>query len=108
MPQPIQATVNWDTSTNGPVVSPNPIQVPTSNGATVIQWSAGSDVVGFQITGLDSTEFSYSNSTNPVTNFTATDNNNEVGTFTYSVTATHKTGLKGTHDPDIENGSELP
>jgi hypothetical protein len=107
MPQ-VNATVNWDSTTNGPVVSPNPIQVPTSNGATVIQWSAGQDVTGFQITGLNTTEFTVPQNNNPVTVFTVTDKADAVGTYTYSVTATHSSGRTAKHDPDIENTSGMP
>jgi hypothetical protein len=107
MPQ-IDVTVNWDATNNKPVVSQNPIVVPAANGATVIQWTNGSEVTNFQITGLDSNEFTYPNNNNPVTVFTATDKNNAAGTYSYNVTATHQSGLQGKHDPEIENGSGLP
>ena len=102
----INATVNWDTTTNGPTVDPDPIPVESGTGAQVIQWTCGTNVTNFQITGLDSTEFTYPHNTNPVTVFTATDKNTETGTFNYNVTATHSSGITATHDPKIENGSE--
>jgi hypothetical protein len=103
----INATVYWDTTTKGPLVNPDPINVESGTGATVIQWTCGTGVTNFQITGLSTTEFTYSANQNPVTVFTATDKNDTVGTFTYNVTATHSSGITATHDPKIENGSEM-
>lgn len=107
MPQ-IDVTVNWDATNNRPTVSQNPILVPTANGATVIQWTNGANITNFQITGLDTNQFTYPSNSNPVTTFTATDKNSAVGTYSYTVTATHSSGLQGRHDPDIENGGGLP
>jgi hypothetical protein len=102
----VSATVNWDTTTNGPSVTPDPIPVQSGTGATVIQWTCGTDVSNFQITGLSSSEFTYPVNTNPVTVYTVTDKNTVVGIFSYNVSATHSSGLKGKRDPKIENGSE--
>jgi len=103
----IDVEVDWDASTNQPTVSQDPIQVPASNGATVIKWKAkhGSGITGIDITGLDSNEFTIQTN-NPGTEYKVTDKNDEVGCFTYTVTATHQSGLTGKHDPDIENGGQ--
>jgi len=102
----VNASVYWDATTNGPKVNPDPIVVESDTGATVIQWTCGTDVANFQITGLDSTEFTYPAGTRPVTVFTATDQNTATGTYNYNVTATHTSGITASHDPKIENGSE--
>jgi hypothetical protein len=102
----VNATVYWDTTTNGPKVNPDPIVVDSDAGATVIQWTCGTEVTNFQITGLSSTEFTYPANQNPVTVFTATDKNNTVGSFDYTVTATHSSGVTAKHDPKIEHGFE--
>jgi hypothetical protein len=105
----IDVEVDWDSSTNQPTVSEDPIPVPTSNGATVIKWKAKKDsgITNIQITGLDPDEFT-DHSNNPGTEFKVTDQNSEAGTFSYTVTATHSSGLQGRHDPDIENGTGMP
>jgi hypothetical protein len=109
MPQPISVTINWDSATSKGVPSVDPILVPKSNGATVIQWSCGTDVVSFAIGGLSSSEFTPSQSAgypnNQVTNFSTTDSNDVVGDFSYTIVATHKSGLVSRHDPKIENES---
>jgi hypothetical protein len=103
MPQ-ISATVSWDSKKNVPVVSPNPILVPVANGATVIQWTGDSTITNFQISGLDSSMFTVPATSGPVTEFTSTDRNTGVGTYKYTVTATHTSGKTAKHDPRIENG----
>jgi hypothetical protein len=104
MPQ-IPATVSWDSQNNVPVVSPDPINVPLANGATVIQWTCDSTVTNFQIAGLDPTVFTSPATTSPVTVFTSTDRNQGPGTFDYTVTATHAaSGKSAKHDPRIVNG----
>jgi hypothetical protein len=103
----INASVYWDATTNGPKVTPDPISVDSDNGATVIQWTCGAEVANFLITGLDTTEFTYPANSNPVTVFTATDKNTNTGIYNYTVTATHSSGQTASHDPKIENGSEM-
>lgn len=113
MPQPIQATVYWDTANSRGTV--DTISVPAGNGATVIQWSCDTKVIsGFAITGLDPAVFNPAPpnppapppppSPNMVTNFTTTDSNNQAQSYTYNVFANHVTGLTSCHDPKIENG----
>ena len=104
MPQ-IDAKVIWPDGQSSPSVDKDPITVPASNGATVIQWKCGTNVASFQISGLSATEFSDPASNGAVTVFTTTDQNNDPGTYTYTVTATHTTGKTASHDPKIENGS---
>jgi hypothetical protein len=104
MPQ-VDATVYWDAATNGPKVTPDPISVASGNGATVIQWTATSDITNFTITNLDQGEFTLPANQQPG-KFTATDKNDQTGTYTYNVSATHTSGHTATHDPRIENGSE--
>ena len=103
----IDVEVDWDSSTNQPTVSLDPIPVPTSNGATVIKWKAKKDsgITDLQISGLDTNEFTI-HANNPENEYKVTDKNNEIGSFSYTVTATHSSGLRGSHDPDIENGGE--
>jgi hypothetical protein len=100
---PINATVKWDNSTNQGTV--DTIKVPTSNGATVITWSCGTNVASFAITGLDASEFTPSQSNGQVTSFATTDRNDKAQTYNYTVSATHKDGRTSTHDPRIENGT---
>ena len=100
---PINATVNWDVGQNKGTVAD--IQVPSSNGATVITWSCGANVASFAITGLDSSEFNPSQSNGQVTSFTTTDTNDTAQTYNYTVTATHQDGRMSSHDPKIENGT---
>jgi hypothetical protein len=100
---PINATVNWDDGSNKGTVGD--IQVPAANGATVIQWSCGTNVASFAITGLDSSVFNPNGSNGQVTNFSVTDSNNNSGTYNYTVTATHQDGRMSSHDPKIENGT---
>jgi hypothetical protein len=103
----INATVYWDDSSNGPKVTPDPILVVSGTGATNIQWTAGAGITNFLITGLSTTEFTYPASSNPARVFTATDKNDTTGNYTYNVTATHTSGRTASHDPRIENGSEM-
>ena len=76
-----------------------------ANGATVIQWSCGTNVASFAISGLDNAEFNPSGSNGQVTTFSTTDSNNNTGTYNYTVTATHQDGRMSSHDPKIENGT---
>ncbi len=104
MPQ-VDAVVSWNTTSNGPVVSPDPIPVPLANGATVIHWTCDSTVSSFQITGLDTSVFTVPASSNggKVTN--STDRNQGPGTYSYNVSAVEATsGKVAMHDPRIENG----
>jgi hypothetical protein len=100
---PINATVNWDAGKSKGTV--DDIRVPAANGATVINWSCGTNVVSFGITGLDTSEFSPAASNGQVTNFSTTDTNEQAKTYTYTVSATHKDGRTSSHDPKIENGT---
>lgn len=100
---PIAATVNWDDSLGKGTVAD--IQVPATNGTTVIRWSCGAHVASFAITGLDSTEFTPAQSNGQVTTFTTTDRNDTAQTYSYTVTATHQDGRTSSHDPKIENGT---
>lgn len=102
MPPPISAVVNWDATLNKGTVAD--IVVPSANGATVIQWSCGTNVANFTITGLDSSEFTPSSSGTDVTNFTTTDRDDTAGDYSYTVAATHATtGQRSSHDPKIIN-----
>jgi hypothetical protein len=106
----IDVEVDWDSSTNQPTVNLDPIPVPTSNGATVIKWKAKKDsgITNLQISGLDSNEFTIHDN-NPENEYKVTDKNDEIGSFSYTITADHSSGLKGRRDPEIENGgSPLP
>jgi hypothetical protein len=100
---PINATVNWEAGKNKGTVAD--IQVPAANGATVINWSCGTNVASFGITGLDSSEFSPTDSNGQVTSFSTTDSNNQTKTYSYTVSATHQDGRTSSHDPKIENGT---
>jgi hypothetical protein len=106
MPQ-ISATVSWDSQNNIPVVIPDPILVPTANGATVIQWTCDDTITNFQIAGLDPSQFTTPATSHPVTVFTSTDRNTNVGTYNYTVTATQASGNVAEHDPRIENGGGI-
>ena len=97
----ISTTVNWENG-KGHVAK---IQVPATNGATTIQWTCGTDVASFAITGLDPAEFTPSQSNGQVTTFTTTDRNDTARTYSYTVTATHTDGSTSSHDPKIENGT---
>ena len=104
MPQ-VDAVVSWSTTTNGPIVTPDPIPVPLANGATVIHWTCDNTITNFQISGLDTSVFTQPNSSGNGTVTNCTDRNNSVGTFNYNVTATHaQSGKTAAHDPRIENG----
>jgi hypothetical protein len=103
MPQ-ISATVSWDSQNNVPVVNPDPIMVLQSNGATAIQWTCDSTITNFQISGLDPSQFTAPATSGPVKVFTSTDRNTSVGSYSYTVTATHSSGKTAKHDPKIENG----
>lgn len=102
MPQ-INATVTWDSGSNKGTVGD--IQVPASNGSTVIRWSCGPNVASFEITGLDASEFTPAQSNGQVTTFTTTDRNDKAQTYNYNVNAVHQNGTKSSHDPKIENGT---
>lgn len=102
MPDPITATVNWDSTKNKPQVTPNPIVVPSGNGETTINWVAGTDITSFEIKDLPSSEFTMASN-----NQSATDKNDTQGTYHYKVTATHSSGVTAEHDPKIENGSGM-
>ncbi len=52
---PISASVYWSTTNNKGVV--DKIHVPKANGATTIQWTCGTDVASFAISGLAASEF---------------------------------------------------
>jgi hypothetical protein len=97
----INAPVYWSVAQNKGVV--DKIHVAKANGATVIQWSCGTDVASFAISGLASSEFNPTASQGQVTSFSTTDSNNTVGEFTYTVSATKTTGETSSHDPKIEN-----
>ena len=101
---PINATVYWDDSDNKGKV--DTIKVPAANGATVINWSCGTGVASFAISGLDANEFS-STGTNGQqrTSFSTTDQNNNTTVYDYTVDATHQDGRTSSHDPKIENGT---
>jgi hypothetical protein len=102
MPQPISATVTWDSTLNKGTVAD--ISVPSANGATVIQWGCDSTVANFTITGLDASEFTPASSGTDVTTFTTTDRGDTAGDYTYTVQATHAlTGRRSSHDPKIIN-----
>jgi hypothetical protein len=113
MPQPISATVTWDSTLNKGTVAD--ISVPSANGATVIQWGCDSTVANFTITGLetvanftitglDASEFTPASSGTDVTTFTTTDRADTAGDYTYTVQATHAlTGRRSSHDPKIIN-----
>src|SRR5258706_11898164 len=107
MPQPIQATVTWDTALDKGTAKPNPIVVPANNGATVIQWSCDATVKSFSISGLDSNVFTPSSSNGAGTSFSTTDSNNQAQECSYTVTATQPSGRTSTHDPKIENGGVI-
>ena len=102
MPDPITATVNWDSTKNKPQVTPNPIVVPSGNGETTINWVAGTDITSFEIKDLPSSEFTMASN-----NQSATDQNDTQGTYHYTVTATHSSGVTAEPDPKIENGSGM-
>lgn len=102
MPQ-INATVTWDVGQNKGTVSD--IQVPETNGSSVIQWTCGPNVASFAISGLDPNEFTPSASNGQVTSFTTTDKNDNSNTYSYTVTAVHEDGRMSSHDPKIENGT---
>lgn len=99
---PINAKVNWDATLNKGTVAD--IVVPAGSGATVITWTCGTDVTGFTITGLDASEFTPSQSGTNVPSFTTTDKNDVAQDYSYTVAATHSSGLTSSHDPKIENG----
>lgn len=99
---PISAAVNWSLTKNKGVVAT--ISVPKADGATVIQWTCGTDVASFAITGLDSSQFNPAASQGQVTQFSTTDLNSTPGEYSYTVAATKTTGETSSHDPKIENG----
>jgi hypothetical protein len=102
MPQPIPATVTWDTTLNKGTVAD--ITVPSANGATVIQWTCDSSVANFTISGLDPNEFTPAASNPDVTSFSTTDRDDTAQVYTYYVDATHAaTGTRSRHDPKITN-----
>lgn len=102
MPAPIGAVVNWSVANGRGEVGT--ITVPMSQGATVIQWTCGDDVASFQITGLDSAEFTPSQSSAGATSFSSTDRADTAGDYSYTVTAVRSsTGEQSRHDPKIEN-----
>lgn len=100
----INATVYWDSNKNKPKVDPNPIPVPSADGATTINWTAGDGIASFEIRNLDTNEFTFIGS-NSGTSVTAQDRNDSPNTYHYKVRATHTSGLTAEHDPRIENGS---
>lgn len=105
MPIPtVNATVYWDSHKKKPKVDPDPIQVPSTNGQTAIVWTAGEGITSFEIRDLSTSEFSNASNQNPTT-FSAIDNNDRPGTYSYKVKATHSSGVTAEHDPKIENGS---
>ena len=69
--------------------------------------STSRTITNFQISGLDSSMFTVPATSGPVTEFTSTDRNTGVGTYKYTVTATHTSGKTAKHDPRIENGGGL-
>jgi hypothetical protein len=101
---PIKATVSLSAGQTQPKVVPDPIVVPEGNGATVIQWSCGENVIKLQITGLDATVFSPDSSNGMVTSFSTTDANRTPGTYNYNVAVTRATGATAGDDPKIQNG----
>jgi hypothetical protein len=102
MPQPIPATVTWDTTLGKGTVAD--IVVPSGNGATVIQWTCDPSVASFTISGLDPNEFTPAQSNPDVTTFQTTDRDDTAQDYTYTVSATHAaTGARSSHDPKITN-----
>lgn len=100
----VTATVTWDPQKNKPVVTPDPIPVPSSQGRTTLIWNADDTILSFEIDDLSTAEFSDGANTSPK-QFTAVDLNDTPGTYTYKVRATTHGGLSAEHDPKIENGS---
>jgi hypothetical protein len=92
-----------------PTPSSDPIVVTAAQGATVIQWSSGTDVASFVITGLDAAPFTNKVGTPgngpPYTRYQVTDTPaGAATTYSYTITATHTLGHTAKHDPKIENG----
>lgn len=94
--------VTWDSGNSRPT-APN-VTVQKNDGATTIEWTAGSGITNITISGLDATEFTgwSGQGTNLVS---VTDNNNDATNkdYGYTIQATHS-GVTGRHDPKITNG----
>lgn len=90
-------------NSNG-TVSPDPYDVGSSPNVS-IKWCAGSGVVGFTITGLNSSEFNPTSSNSCVTSFTTTDVNNDSNDYSYTVEICDDAGnVLYRFDPTIKNG----
>jgi hypothetical protein len=109
MPQPISVNINWPAGADKPAPDQDPIVVPAGQGATVIQWSCGTNVASFTISGLDASVFTPDGgggTSNPPQKFSTTDANRDTSAtdYSYTITAVHTLGHSASHDPKIENG----
>lgn len=101
---PIRVTINWPDGATAPSVDQDPIVVPASSGATVIQWVCGTNVASLSISGLDDAQFNPAASNGYGNSFSTTDANNNATLYNYTFGATHTAGHTSTHDPRIQNG----
>lgn len=102
---PIRATVSWPAGASQPVVTPDPISVAATSGATVIQWQCGENVSALSIAGLDPAVFHPAASGGMVKSFSTTDANQDTKLHNYDVGATRTGGAATEGDPRIQNGA---
>jgi hypothetical protein len=104
MGQPLTIQVDWDASSKGPTAANATV---SNDGATTIQWvpAAGSGITAINITGLDSTMFT-GFSGQGTTSVSCTDENTNPRNqdYNYTITVTHSSGARRSHDPKISNG----
>ena len=79
----------------------------TEDGQVLITWviKPGSGITAFEISGLNTTVFTNQQSLNGHTEYQATDNNvaDNAGDYNYTITASHTSEGRKSHDPKIKN-----
>lgn len=104
MGKPRTVTVSWPAGAPGPTVDQPTVVINNGEGATVITWVCDRTVTTLEISGLDGSVFTPSQSPGMVPQFSTTDANRVAGTYTYTVGATQASGAQTAADPRIQNG----
>ena len=98
----IKVTVSWDILTNKPIPSIDPVTVKKGT-ETMIEWDADSSITDLDIAGLNVSEFKDKTRSNDRKKVTITDKATDLGNWPYTISATHVSGKRGSHDPKVQN-----
>lgn len=102
---PLAIQISWDEKKKRPVASPNPAVIKIGSGSRVIEWTTDDpSIEKFNIHGLEKhKEFKNQKRSADRKTVSIEDICSKAGNWSYTVTATHHSGIMGSHDPKIAN-----